>query len=768
VIKKPALLILILLLDVSIAPYSYSAEQPVIKQILVKGNISVEEEVIRTSLSTKVGTVYNPDLITRDIQKIYDIGLFADVAIDVEPVEGGVQVTFIVKERSIVETIEITGNKEVKQEDIRDVLAINVRAIFDPLKMRDSVQKIKELYGKKGYYNVEVTSEVKPNPKEPEEKIDLAFEIQEGKKLKVEEVSFEGNKAFSSRRLRRVMSTKPYGFLSFLTGSGKFDESAFKTDLDRVIAFYVDHGYIDARVADYKLDFRDRKEKLFVKIFLEEGEPFKVGHIEIKGNNVYSAQDIQDKMKVKEGDVFSRSAVRKDVTAISDLYAQKGYLTPVSDNTKGKLQISPTTSIDRAEKTINLTFNIKEGTPHILNRVTISGNQSTRDHVIRRELRLKEGEPFDSAKLRRSRQRIINLGFFDEANFDLKEGEEEETINLDIHVKERSTGSFQVGGGFSSLDKLVGSFGLNQNNLFGLAHQVNFSTTVGGQSQRFNLNYTVPRFMNTLFTTGVDGFNIRREFDDYTSEERGGGFRIGRPLSEYMSTNFRYKYAWVNISDVSETASSLLQEAEGIRRTSSITSTLVRNSINNILNPTRGGRLSAAFEVAGGILQGNSEFYKFLTDNNWYLPVFSPEIALRFRGEFGFASRYGEEENVPIFERFFGGGANDVRGFEERSLGPKDKNGDVIGGNKKLLFTTELIIPIIKGLKGVAFFDAGSTFESDLEDVVDADFELREGAGIGIRFFSPLGPLSLDWGYKLDRKPGESSNEFHFGVGRTF
>lgn len=747
---------------------SHTAEQPQIKQVLIKGNTSIEEDAILYNLTTTAGSVYNPDQITKDIQRIYDLGFFTDVQVSVESLEGGVRVTFIVKERPTIGTLEIKGNKKVNKEAISEVLTLAPHAIFDPLKMQDSVQKIKDLYQQKGYYNVEINSIVKPDPQKPEEKVNVIFEIKEGEKLRIEEIAFEGNKAFSDKQLRGQLRTKSYGFFSFLTGSGKFNEELFKADLDKIIAFYVDHGYIDAKVVDHRLDFQENREKLFIIITLEEGEQFKVGSIELKGNTVYSEDEIRKKMKVKEGDIFSRSDIRKDITAISDLYAQKGYLTPISDDTKDKLQITPLTSVDRTNQIVNLVFNIKEGTPHILNRINITGNKTTRDYVIRRELRLKEGEPFDSAKLRRSRQRVINLGFFDEANFELSEGEEENSIDLNIQVKERSTGSFTVGGGFSSLDKLVASFGLSQNNLFGLAHQVNFSTTLGGKSQRFNLNYTVPRFLNSLFITGIDAFSIRRDLTTYTSDERGGGFRVGRPLSEYLSGTVRYKYERVDISDVDEDASALLRSAEGTRRTSSVTLSVIRNSINNILNPTRGGRLGGAFEIAGGILQGDSDFYKFITDNNWYFPIFSPDIALHFRGEFGLVSNYGDEVEVPIFERFFGGGANHVRGFEERSIGPKDENGDVVGGNKKFLATAELIVPLVKGLKGLVFFDAGSVFDSDLDNVFDEDFEIRAGTGVGIRFFSPLGPLSLDWGYKLDRKEGESSSEFHFGVGRPF
>ncbi|HWP46273.1 MAG TPA: outer membrane protein assembly factor BamA [Candidatus Limnocylindrales bacterium] len=766
--RKLVLLSLISFLYFYFVPYSGGAEQPVVKKILITGNTTVEEDTIRHNLTTQVDSPYNPDQITRDIQKIYDIGLFSDVVVDVEPVEGGVQVTFKVTERPTIGTVEIRGNEEVKKEDLKDALVVSPHAIFDPLKLRDTVQKLRDVYRKKGYYNVEINPIVKPDPKDPEEKVNITFQIQEGKKLRVEKVSFEGNKAFSDKQLVDQLGTKPYGFFSFLTGSGKFDEEVLKADLDRIVAFYADHGYIDARVVDYKLDFRNNKEKLFIKIFVDEGEQFKVGKVEIKGNTVFSEQEIREKMKVKEGDIFSRSVIRKDITAISDLYAQKGYVTPISGDTKGKLQITPLTSVDRTQKVVNLTLDIKEGVPHTLGRITIVGNRTTRDYVIRRELRLREGEPFDSVKLKRSRQRVINLGFFDEAKFDVSEGEEEDTVNLNIYVKERSTGSFTVGGGFSSLDKLVASFGLSQSNLFGLAHQVNFSATVGGKSQRFNLNYTVPRFLNSLFVTGVDAFSLRREYDDFTSDERGGGLRIGRPLTEYISGTFRYKYERVDISDVAPTASSILLNSQGVTRTSSLAFNMVRNSINNILNPTKGGRLSGTFEIAGGILQGDSDFYKFITDNSWYFPVLSSDMALHLRGEFGFVGPYGNDKEVPIFERFFGGGANDVRGYRERSIGPKDQNGDVIGGNEKVLLTTELIVPIIKGLKGVLFFDAGSTFGSDLENVTDEDFDLRAGTGLGIRFFSPLGPISLDWGYKVNRRSGESPSEVHFGVGRTF
>jgi len=479
---------------------------------------------------------------------------------------------------------------------------------------------------------------------------------------------------------------------------------------------------------------------------------------------VYSTEALEDVIKVSSGDPFSRSSIRKDILAISELYAQKGYVAPISENTRGKLVIDPRIQIDAEQKRVSLTYTIREGVPHYLSRVTISGNEVTRDKVIRRELDIQEGDLLNSALLEKSQQDIFNLGLFDDVNFQLNDGPEPNTIDLNIEVVERSIGSFNFGGGWSSLDSFVFSGGFAYANLFGLAHKINLSATIGSKSQTFNLNYTMPRFLDSPYLVGIDAYKRDRKYTSYDSSSVGGGVRLGRKIFERVFGTLKYEYRQVDTKHLKESASHIIKEAEGISKTSSGWLRLSRSSINNVLLPTKGFRTRISGEVAGGILQGENDFYKLEFDNNTYIPIYH-DFAFRFKTEVGYITHYGRSDKVPIFERYFAGGADTIRGYEERSVGPKDENGEDIGGNLLTVMTGEFIIPVKKSVRLVAFYDMGNVYGAD----ENFDFsDLRKSIGVGVRFFSPLGLLRLDWGYKLDREPGDDPDEFHFGIGALF
>ena len=742
-----------------------------ILSISVQGNTLIPDSTILAHIETKPGSLYDSERIAQDIQHVYDVGFFSSVDVLAEEKDGGVDLIFVLEERPIISRIEFIGNRKLSDSDIEEVLVLSPEAFSDslklkfyPQKIKDDVNNIKQLYSQEGYHNAQITSALIPDPSAPQEKLVLQYIIEERKKAVVKKIRFEGNTAFSEKKLRKHMATRKKGFFSFITGSGKYEETTFETDLERLRFFYADNGYIDAKIIDHSLDFQEDSSDLFITITIDEGDIYTMKTVSVGGNEVYSADKIQDVIKVSPDSPFSRSSIRKDILAISDLYAQKGYLTPISENTEGKLLIDPKIQIDRDNRQVYLTYAIREGVPHFLNRVIIGGNQLTRDKVIRRELLVQEGKLFNSKKVERSQQKVFNLGFFEDVQFNLSDGPEAHTVDMDIEVTERSLGSFNFGGGYSSLDNFVVSGGVSHPNVFGLAHQIKLSATLGGSSQTFSLNYTIPRFLDSQYLVGLDAYKTKREYDTYDSKSTGGGFRFGRRITDTIFGTLKYEYKKVNISDIDEDASSIIKEAEGESETSSASLILKRSTINNVLLPTKGMKTTLTGEVAGSILQAENDFYKIMFENNIYFPLYK-DFALRFKQQFDYAKEYGDSEKVPIFERFFGGGASTIRGYEERSVGPKDENGDEIGGNKRAVVTAELIIPIRKELRLVTFFDAGDVYSSD-EDVDLSTF--RKGVGAGIRFFSPLGLLRLDWGYKLDRESGESSGEFHFGIGGLF
>ena len=749
---------------------SADAASQTVSAISIQGNTLIPETTILSVLETKVGAVYNKDLLAKDIQHVYDIGLFSTVDVDVQADDAGMRVVFIVKERPIISRIEFEGNKHLKNDRIEDILSFsstNIAEIgnqkFYPQKIQEDVANIRQLYHEQGYQNASISFSLVPDPDAAaEDKLVLKYAIQEGEKVKVRGVSFEGNTIFTDRELQKQMATRRKGVFSFITGSGKYEETTLKTDLERVKFHYADHGYIDVNVTDYKLDFKEND--LFITIFLEEGPMYTMSSVAVKGNEIYSMDEVEKVIAVSPGNPFSRSKIREDILGISKLYAKKGYLTPISENTDGKLLIDPEISIDRQQKQVALVYSIREGSPHFLSRVTIHGNEVTRDKVIRRELSLQEGELMNSALLEDSRRDVFNLGLFDDVTLTLDDGEEPNTVDLDINVSERQTGSFNFGGGWSSVDNFVFSGDLSYANLFGLNHQITFSTSLGSKSQQFNLNYTMPHFLDSPYLVGLDSYKTKREYTSYDSDSIGGGLRFGRELWKNTFGTLKYEYKEVDIKHVEDDASAIIKEAEGLSKTSGVTASLRWSTINNVLLPTKGSRTILSGEFAGGILGAENDFYKFTLNHNTYFQLYR-DFALRLKGEISYVKEFGDSEKVPIFERLFAGGADTIRGYEERSVGPKDENDEEIGGNKLGIVTAEVIIPVTKQVRVLGFFDMGDVYRAD-EDVDLST--LKKGVGVGVRFYSPLGLIRLDWGYKLDREDGDDADEFHFGIGALF
>jgi outer membrane protein insertion porin family len=417
---------------------------------------------------------------------------------------------------------------------------------------------------------------------------------------------------------------------------------------------------------------------------------------------------------------------------------------------------------------VSITYVIREGVPHTVNRIVITGNKNTRDKVIRREMILHEGNLFNSELLRRSQQKIFNLGLFEDISIEMLEGPEPETVDVVFNVEERySIGSFNFGGGWDTVDAWTVSGGVSAQNLFGLAHTLDLSTTIGSTSTLFNVDYSMPRVFDSPYTLGFDAYKLEREYSTYSKKSYGGGVRFGRKITQNVMLFVKYRYEHINIFDVDEDASIRFKESEGESDTSSFTTMLRRSTINNVLLPTKGMRTELQAEVAGGYLGADNNFYKISLNNNIYFPLYN-DIALRLRGEYGFVKEYGDSEDVPIFERFYGGGATTIRGYKDRSIGPHDENEDAIGGSSRVLLSSEIIIPIQKQIRLLTFFDMGDVYGAD-EDLDPSSW--RKSVGVGLRLNTPFGLMRFDLGYKLDDAEVEDDDkdyEFHFGLGNIF
>ncbi len=750
--------------------------QPPVDSIRIEGNSRVEEAAIRVRVHTPIAKPLDPAMIEQDVRSIYGMGFFQDVQTAVEVSEGRRVLVFRVTERPLLRDVKIEGNKKVSKEDLETALKIRPRTILDLEKIHKGIEEAQKLYDQKGYKDARITFKTS----EPQNgEVVLTFEVAEGKVVRIQKIIFEGNRQFSARKLKGILQTKEEWLFSFLTSAGNLDPDVLKTDVERLTAFYYDNGYVNVRIDEPQVE--RKKKGLEVTFRIDEGDQYKVGSVKISGDLIASEQDLAKNLETKIGEVFRASHLRKDIFALTERYGDEGY---------AFVNVEPLTGVDPDKKEVGITFKVDKGPEVYFDRIEVSGNTKTKDEVVRRELKVLEQQRFSGSKLRDSRTRVQRLGFFQEVNMATQRSDQPDKINLLVDVKEAQTGAFTAGAGFSSADRFLFNVRLSENNLFGSGDRISANADIGSIRQDYTLDYTNPYTLDTYFTTALSAFNFRLDFDDFT--RRGTGFSVqelypftglgyksllGLSLEE-VRFGLEYKLEQSNIGNLGRSfrVPSIASE-EGNALTSSVIPTLVRNTLNHPFDPTDGSRQDVSVQFAG--VGGDAKFLVVEGRSRWFYPFYrSPSIGTfvastggRVGWGVGQQGRGGTE--IPLFERFFPGGINSVRGFRTRTLGPREPVFDLnnhivdttpVGGSSQLIINNELIFPIIEGLglRGVFFFDMGNAFSHTQGLDLGA---LRYAAGWGFRWLSPIGPLRIEIGYPLDRKKNEKSSVFLFSFG---
>lgn len=723
-----------------------SAQVIIIKEIEIQGNRRVQETVIRGRVQAKVGDAFVPSRLSEDVKSIFGLGFFDDVQLKVEEFEGGVKVTFLLAERPLLGEVRFEGNSEIKTTTLEEKVEIRVGGLYNPVEVQRARDRIKEIYEEDGFFEVEVTSETQ---KRDEGSVAVTFKIAEGRKIRIETIVIEGAQGLKPSDIKSIMRTQERLFFIL---RGTVQRQLLDEDLDRIGLYYQDHGYIQARVESHEMVVDRQKARVTIRIKVVEGPQFKLGAIEVRGATILPETEVKRQVTLKPGDVFSRWKIHQNAKAISDLYGTIG---------RASADAIPITQINSESRTVDLTFEIKEGPETFVERINISGNTRSSEKILRRELLLTEGDLFTTQKLTRSRQRLLNLGYFDEVNATTAPGSTQDKVVLSIEVKERPTGMFSAGVGYSSVDQLVGTLDLSQRNLFGRGQELFFRVRIGAKSQIGHIGFTEPWLFDRPLSAGFDIQENRRDFNDFNIESRSLTLRASHPFFDFWRGFVTYRLSRDEVSDVAENASDLLREQIGKTITSAVTLSAVRDSRDNIYEPTRGGRLSLTTDIAG--LGGDNHFGKVIGEVSQFYPIFWGTI-IGFRAEAGYVTGFIDEK-VPIFERFFLGGPNSVRSLKSRSIGPTDENGQIVGGTSELLFNIEYLIPLIYRFRLAAFFDAGNSYGfGQAFDPTD----LRYAVGPGVRWFSPFGPLRVDWGYNLNPKGTEKKTQFQFSVGSPF
>ncbi len=730
----------------------------IINKLKVTNNNVVSEQTIISKLKSKEGSEYSPLILSDDIKRLYATGLFNDVSADLVDEADGLVVVFKVEEKPMLKDIVFTGNRRIRTKKLKSEMTIKTKEIFDQFQLKDDIVNLKKLYAKKGYSSAEIDYSFE----EKNNSVIVTINVQEGMRIRIRKISFEGNSYFNDARLRKIIKTKRRGWFN----SGFFKADVWAEDTDRLNSFYHTEGFIDV-IIDPVIEYNKKNDSMYVAFKIGEGKQYKAGEIIFKGNQVFSDLELKENLVLLNEQVYSEHKLRSDISRIQAHYFDSGYIAS---------SVKADTMLNSETGHVDLSYNIKEGQVGYLDKINVKGNLRTKDVVIRREMRLFPGDRYNGEKLRRSRERLYNLGYFDEVSFNTEE--EPSTLpdkyDLDVFVKESKTGEFSFGAGYSSIDKFIGFIDLTQRNfdLFnfptftGAGQRLRLRMEFGSEKKDYELSFVEPWFLGYPLSTGFNVYSRTRQWDKYDEKRIGGNFFVSKELGEYWQNKWTYGYESVRISDIQDDASNAIKAEEGKNYISSIQTDIIHDTRDNIYNPRTGVYNLLSTEYAGGGLGGDKDFIRYETRNNKYFP-FGRDDVLDFQIRLGMIEAFSDSVDVPVYERFYAGGANTIRGYKERRIGPEGERGDPIGGRLRAIFNAEYTHKLTNSLKWAFFYDIGNVWANNQEFTWDK-LKLKAAIGTGFRVKTPLGPIRLDYGYALNPKEGDSKGRFHFAMSHQF
>ncbi|HEX8821993.1 MAG TPA: outer membrane protein assembly factor BamA [Archangium sp.] len=743
--------------------------------IRVEGNRRVEAEAVRRALKTKVGEAFDEARTADDLRAVWALGYFTDVQLLAQRLpNGGVVYVVRVQERPSIRSVKLAGNEELSQEDLKEAIEVKPLTILDMDVVRRTQKKIQEKYVDKGYFLAEVGHKIVPVEGG---QIDVVFEIDENSKVMVKEIVFLGAEKVPASRLKDVMITKEGGYLSFITGEGTYREEAFQRDLAVIQATYYDEGFINVRVDKPTVSLSADKRYIYITIKLTEGERFDIGKIDFAGDLVVPKEELAKLMTSGSGQHFSRSQLGQDIQSLTDVYYDRGY---------AYANINPVTAVNAETKTVDLTFEVQQGPQVTIERIDIVGNTKTRDKVIRREVRVYEGELYNGTGVRRSKERVTALGFFETVEVTQKPGSREDTIVVQVEVKEKATGTFQVGLGFSNVENFIFTAQVSQNNFLGWGQSVSASAQISSLRSLVQLSFFDPYFLDTNFLLSADFFRVDAEYTGFIRRSTGGSVSLGYQIIEDVLVNVGYSQEHVNVEAAQNLGGVLLANRFLSGVTSSVRLSLTYDKRNNRLFPSKGFIHYGSVEYAPPFLGiGGSPFLftRYTAYSRLYFPLPLGAV-FKTNATVGYIQQLGSNP-LPISELYYLGGINSVRGYLLRSISPTllaPRSGSPeasidrldVGGNKQLILNVELEFPVFEkaGIRGVVFYDAGNAYATNerfFEDKQDkVALGLFHSVGFGFRWFSPVGPLRFEWGIPLSKRPEDLPILFEFTIGNFF
>jgi outer membrane protein insertion porin family len=784
----PSLLALALVLG---AP-AWAAETPTVAGIVVEGNRRVEVEAVKNAISTRPGQPVDVRKLDEDIKSVMKLGFFSDLVVEERGDPEHPTLVFRVVEKPAVRETRIEGNEDLSKDDLKDTIEVKPYSIYDPTLARRTVKKIQDKYVEKGFYLAEVTFRADP---QPDNQVDVVFVVNEHAKVQVKSIQIVGNRHVSRDDLLSVMQTQEGGYLSFLTSAGTYREEVFQHDLAMMQGIYADRGYIYAKLAKPSVALSPDKRFLYLTVRIDEGEQFRVGKIDFSGELLHDKSELFKLVQVRTGELFARSQIQKDLFAVADLYRDDGY---------AYANVNPETKVDNAARIVDLTYDIQPGRKVYFERIDISGNTKTRDKVIRREMRIYEGELYSQTGINRSKQRVTALGYFEKVEITTEKGSADDRMVAKVSVKEKSTGTFQIGAGFSSYENFILTGQISQNNFLGWGQTVSLQVQWSSIRQLGQIQFVEPYFLDTKWTFAFDLYATEGYYMTFTRRAIGGAMTWGYELNGladvlpwtaaledlrlFATYTNEYVTVWPSGTDIE------LANRFRSGTTSALRFSLQWDKRDNRLFPSKGTYQSISAEIAPPALApsgifGNSVnlFTRYTLDSRFYYPLFWGIVA-RAKVNAGFISNWDDQHPIPISELYYLGGINSVRGYRLLSLAPSTLVGasrrpdtDLMtfttGGNKQLTINLELEFPLFDkiGIKGVVFYDLGNAFAPGTWSDPAVSLSLYKSFGFGFRWFSPLGPLRFEWGIPIDRRRDplsgafiDSAVDFQFTIGNFF
>jgi outer membrane protein insertion porin family len=712
-------------------------------------------------LPVKVGDVLNDEKSAQSIKTLFATGFFKDVRIEVDR---DVMVV-VVQERPAIAKINFVGLKEFENDTIIKALketGIAEGRIFDRAQLEKAEQELKRQYLTRGKYGATITTTVTPLERN---RVGINFNIEEGAAARIKQINVVGATAFKEKELLSQMELTTPGFLTWYTKNDQYSRQKLSADLEKLKSFYMNRGYLEFNVESTQVSISPDKQDVFITLNVTEGERYQVSSVKLAGDFSISEDELRKLVTIKTGDVFSRERLNDSTKAVGERLGKEGY---------AFANVNAAPEIDKVKRQVAFTIFVDPGKRVYVRRLNITGNTKTRDEVVRREMRQMEGGWYDSERVSASKLRLDRLGYFSEVAVETPavQGTSDQ-IDVNMNVKEKPTGNLMLGLGLSSTEGIVLSGSIAQNNFMGSGNNVGIQVNTGKINTVYSFSYTNPYFTKDGVSQGFDVYHrkvdsTRTSVAPYQTASTGGGLRFGFPLNEKESLSFGVGLDTTTITTVTDSPQRYKDFVKTFGETNltiPVSVNWVSDGKNSFLFPTSGTFQKAGLEVA--IPGGDLTFYRASYQLQQYFPL-SKTFTLMLNGDIGYAGGYGDTTSLPFYKNFYAGGVNTVRGYKAGSLGPKDTNGDSLGGTRRVIGNAEVLwgFPgMEKSLRMGLFFDAGQVYGQGQNISIS---DLRYSTGISMAWISPIGPLKFSFGQSLNKQEGDKPESFQFQLGTTF